>query len=143
MYTTLTPPLDIGTLCASPVNELCPLTFATSLTPDEYNAVGAALAKTRIELLENTPNPSDRPHHISMGHVDRPGIRSHPTSPSGEAFVIFIIVGWESVEAHKRARETAQFKENFPPVGEKMLPTGPGLLPGSGWGMSHAKFHEL
>jgi hypothetical protein len=111
--------------------------------------VNEALIKLRGEMLENIQVPDGeeeaktaRPRNWSMGHVDRPGTRSHPTSPSGEAFVVFLFIGWESVEAHLRARETEQFQENVKPLREKMLPTGAGLLPGSGWGMSHAIFRE-
>ncbi|RMJ25153.1 hypothetical protein PHISP_03980 [Aspergillus sp. HF37] len=148
LFTTLTPAVDIGTLCGNPVTELCPLTFPTSLTPDKHNEVNEALIKLRSEMLENI-QVSDgeeakkvRPRNWSMGHVDRPGTRSHPTSPSGEAFVVFLFIGWESVDAHLRARETEQFLENMKPLREMMLPTGAGLLPGSGWGMSHAIFRE-
>lgn len=149
LFTTLTPAMDIGALCGNPVTELCPLTFPTSLTPDQHKEVNEALIKLRGEMLENIQVPDGeeaaktvRPRNWSMGHVDRPGIRSHPTSPSGEAFVVFLFIGWESVEAHLRARETEQFQENIKPLKEKMLPTGAGLLPGSGCGMSHAIFRE-
>lgn len=78
-----------------------------------------------------------------MGHVDRPGVRAHPTSPSGEAFVVFMVIGWKSVEAHVKVRETSQYRGNLSPISDNLLPTGSGLLPGESLGMTHVKFVEL
>lgn len=142
MYTTLMPNLDIRELCANPITELCPMTFPTSLTPDEHNKLNQALVNTRIAALKEIPQEV-QPRNWWMGHVDRPGKREHPTSPSGEAFVVFILVGWESVEAHKKARETEAYRRHRDEIKGRLLPTGTRLLPGTGLGMTHAKFVEI
>lgn len=142
MYTTLMPSLEMGELCANPVTELCPMTFPTSLTPDDHNKLNQALVNMRMDGLHDIPEEV-RPRNWWMGHVDRPGKREHPTSPSGEAFVVFMLVGWESVEAHKMARETEPYKRRRDDIRGRMLPTGTGLLPGSEIGMTHAKFVEI
>lgn len=142
MYTTLTPSMSIKQLCENPVTQLCPLTFPTSLTPDEHHRLNTALVNIRTQELESSVVEA-RPLNWFMGHVDRPGIRMHPTSPSGEAFVILMVIGWESVEAHVKVRETDQFKGNLERISENLLPTGTGLLPGDSLGMTHVKFWEL
>lgn len=143
MYTTLMPPPTIPTLCSNPVTELGPLTFPTSLTPGENNDLNNALVKLRTDTMDLPDDSAARPRQWSMGHVDRPGVQGHPSSASGEAFVVVLVIGWESVEAHRKARELGPFKQNIAPIAKRMLPTGPGLLPGKEWGMAHVRFREL
>ncbi|RJE20588.1 hypothetical protein PHISCL_07074 [Aspergillus sclerotialis] len=142
MYTTLTPSMSIKELCKNPVTQLCPLTFPTSLTPDEHSRLNTSLANIRTQEL-TSPVDDARPLNWFMGHVDRPGIRTHPTSPSGEAFVVLMVIGWESVEAHVKVRDTEQFRGNLEGITDNLLPTGSGLLPGESLGMTHVKFQEL
>lgn len=142
MYITLTPAMGIGELCANPITQLCPFTFPTSLSPDEHNRLNQLLINLRVDGMENTA-VEVRPRNWWMGHVDRPGTRAHPTSPSGEAFVVLMVVGWESVEAHLRVRDTEPHRRSMRPIKEWLLPTGSALLPGEGLGLTHVKFVEI
>ena len=72
-----------------------------------------------------------------MGHVDRPSKLDHAKSASGQAFVHFLAVGWDSVEAHMKAKETDKFTESIAPLRAKMLPPIPGLE------MKHVSFQKV
>lgn len=128
LYTTLSPPIDSAsdTLTANPVTELVGLAFSTSITPLEHKKLDEHLVNFRNTLLKKLPEAS-RPKSWSMGHIDRPGSIQHPNSPSGQVLVQFLAVGWESVDAHRAARETAAFSETIAPIREKMLPPPKGL----------------
>lgn len=71
-----------------------------------------------------------------MGHVDRPSKLPHETSPSGHAVVHLLAVGWDSVDAHLKAKDTEKFVESIAPIREKMLAIIPGLE------MKHVSFQK-
>ncbi|KAL2003687.1 hypothetical protein VTN02DRAFT_2718 [Thermoascus thermophilus] len=128
LYTTLNPPIDSAsdTLTANPVTELVGLGFPTTITPLEHRKLDEDLINFRDTLLRKLPEDS-RPKSWSMGHVDRPGSMPHPNSSSGQVLVQFLAVGWESMDAHRAARETAAFSEAFAPIKQKRLPPPKGL----------------
>lgn len=74
------------------------------------------------------------PRSWAMGQIDRPSTVPHEKSPSGQATVHLLAVGWESVEVHKQAKETKEFVAGITPIREKMLPPVPGLE------MRHVRF---
>ncbi|KAL2217674.1 hypothetical protein M432DRAFT_549342 [Thermoascus aurantiacus ATCC 26904] len=135
-YTTLSPPISTtATLTDNPVTELVGLAFPTSITP-EHKELNKDITNFRKTLMEKLPDNA-RPKSWSMGHVDRPGSVPHPNSPSGQVLVQFLAVGWESVDAHKAARETPEFNEAIKPIREKMLPPPKGLE------MRHVSFTKI
>lgn len=140
MYITLTPALDLNQLWETPVTELCPFTFSTAMSGPEHKQLNQDLIAMRADALNANKMDGIRPRFWSMGHVDRPGKRIHPDSSSGEAFVVLAVIGWESIEDHKRIREAEGYKWHMERNEGKLLPTGPGLLPGEGLGLSHVRF---
>jgi hypothetical protein len=62
-----------------------------------------------------------------MGHVDRPGSVQHAKSPGGQAVLYLLVVGWESIDVHKKSRETEQFISSISPIREKSLGAISGL----------------
>lgn len=72
-----------------------------------------------------------------MGQVERPGAVEHQASSSGEAFVHFLAVGWESVEKHLTIKGSKEFMESIKPIREKML------TPVGGLKMKHVSFQRL
>lgn len=72
-----------------------------------------------------------------MGHVDRPSLVQHTKSPSGQATLHLLVVGWESIDAHKKARETEQFVSSISPIRKKSLGAVPGLE------AKHVSFHKI
>jgi hypothetical protein len=115
---------------------LATLTYPSSLNPDEHKKLNSDLINFRVALTEKLPEKS-RPKSWTMAQVHRPGTFQHPKSPSGEAFVYLIAVGWESVDAHMAARKTKEFEESIKPIREKMLPAVQGL------GMKHVSFKKI
>jgi len=111
------------------------LAFPTSITP-EHKELNKDITNFRKTLMEKLPDNA-RPKSWSMGNVDRPGSVPHPNSPSGQVLVQFLAVGWESVDAHKAARETPEFNEAIKPIREKMLPPPKGLE------MRHVSFTKI
>lgn len=73
----------------------------------------------------------------SMGEVDRPSLVQHAKSPSGQATLHLLVVGWESIDAHKKSRETEQFVSSISPIREKSLGAIPGLE------VKHVSFHKI
>ncbi|KAJ5669708.1 hypothetical protein N7462_010778 [Penicillium macrosclerotiorum] len=137
LYTTLNPPISsTDTLTKNPVTELCCLPFASNLTVHEMRQLNADLISFRTALVEQLPQAAG-PRSWTMGHVDRPSAVEHVKSPSGHAVVHFIAVGWDSVEAHKRAKDTKEFVASIAPIREKMLSTVPGLE------MKHVSFQKI
>lgn len=131
------PPIaDSDTLASNPVTELVALSFPTSFTPDEHKALNQNLIDFRIALTEKLPEGS-RPKSWSMGHVDRPGVVEHKASPSGQAFVHFLAVGWDGVDKHMAVRETTEFNETIKPIREKALSPVEGLK------MKHVSFKKI
>jgi hypothetical protein len=59
---------------------------------------------------------------FSMGWFDRPATVQHPDSPSKEASLCTLVVGWESKEDHEAARATEEFGKAIEPIREYMLP---------------------
>jgi hypothetical protein len=59
---------------------------------------------------------------FSRGWIDRPGTVQHPDSPSGEASLCVLVVGWGSKEEHEAARATEEFGKAIKPIREHMLP---------------------
>lgn len=72
-----------------------------------------------------------------MGHVERPGAIKHLGSPSGEAFVHFLAVGWESIDKHMAIKGTKPFTESIQPIRGKML------APLEGLKMKHVSFQKI
>jgi hypothetical protein len=72
-----------------------------------------------------------------MGHVDRPNTVQHDKSPSGQARIHLLAVGWESTEAHEDAKQTKEFIDGIAPIREKLLPPVPGLE------MKHVRFQKV
>lgn len=91
------------------------------------------LINFRSAVVEQLP-PEAGPQSWAMGQVNRPSPLKHEQSPSGQAVLYFLAVGWESVETHMRAKETELFGRSIAPVREKMLAPVPGLE------MRHVKF---
>ncbi|GAQ07071.1 hypothetical protein ALT_4392 [Aspergillus lentulus] len=136
-YTTLTPsPSETETFTTNPVTELATMTFPSSLNPEEHKKLNSDLINLRVALTEKLDEKS-RANSWAMAQVHRPGTFQHPKSPSGEAFVYLLAVGWESVDAHMAARETKEFEESIKPIREKMLPAVEGL------GMKHVSFKKI
>lgn len=99
----------------------------------EIKDLNGDLINFRSAVAEQLPQEAG-PQSWAMGHVDRPSPFKHDKSPTGLAVLRFLAVGWESVETHKVAKETEQFRTSIAPVREKMLPPVPGLE------MKHVKF---
>ncbi|PYH91964.1 hypothetical protein BO71DRAFT_451753 [Aspergillus ellipticus CBS 707.79] len=145
LLATLTPPLTTSashphtpatnTLPSHPITELfCP-SFPTSLTPAETSALHASMTAFRTEMLKNLPEGA-RPISFSMGQVERPGTRKHEGSPSGEAWGMVVVAGWESLERHMAAKGMEAFGRGIAPVRERMLKGGVGAVVG----MRHVRF---
>lgn len=100
--------------------------YASTLSVLEAKQVNADLLSFRARLVEKLPQAAG-PRSWAMGQLDRPGKLDHIQSPSGKATVHFVAVGWDSVEAHMKAKETDKFIESIAPLREKMLTPIPGL----------------
>lgn len=72
-----------------------------------------------------------------LGQVERPGEFEHDKSDSGQVFVQFLVVGWESYDQHQEARATDGFKQRITPIREKMI------SPLNRLGMKHVKFQKV
>ncbi|KAL4979046.1 hypothetical protein BDW66DRAFT_116859 [Aspergillus desertorum] len=141
LFTTLTPPDsdDIpitSTLVASPVTELAPLAFPTSLSSSDRSSLIADLTVFRKNLSEEAEEKV-RPKSFLLGQVERPGEFAHEKSDSGRAFMHFLVLGWESYEQHQQARDTEGFKSKIAPIREKMV------SPLDRLGMKHVKFQRV
>lgn len=137
LYATLQPPVSsTDTLTKNPVTELCALPFPSNLSVKQNKELNADLISFRTTLVEQLPQEV-APRSWAMGHVDRPSPLQHAKSPTGQAVVHFLAVGWESVEVHKKAKETEQFGQSIAPIREKMLPPIPGLE------MKHVSFQKI
>ncbi|KAJ5173182.1 hypothetical protein N7492_005775 [Penicillium capsulatum] len=137
IYATLNPPLSAtSTLTSNPTTEICALPFPSTMSVPETKQLNADLINFRTAVVEQLP-PESGPRSWAMGHIDRPSLLPHAKSPSGEAFVHLLVVGWDSVEAHKKAKESAQFVSGIAPIREKMLPPVPGLE------MKHVSFQAI
>jgi hypothetical protein len=108
----------------------------STLSTLDLRQLNADLINFRTALVEQLPQ-SMGPQSWAMGQLDRPSKLVHANSPSGQALVHFLAVGWESVQAHMKVTETDKFKERFAPLREKMLAPIPGLE------MKHVSFHEI
>lgn len=106
------------------------------MTVPETKQLNADLINFRTAIVEQLP-PEFGPRSWAMGHVDRPSILPHSKSPSGEVTVQLVVVGWESVEAHMKAKESAQFVSGIAPIREKMVSPVPGLE------MKHVSFQAI
>lgn len=102
----------------------------------ESKQLSADLINFRTAMVEQLPQAAG-PRSWAMGHVDRPSMVPHAKSPSGRAVVHLLAVGWESVEAHKSAKETEQFVKGISPIREKLLAPVPGLE------MRHVSFQKI
>ncbi|THC95989.1 hypothetical protein EYZ11_004536 [Aspergillus tanneri] len=137
IFTTLNPSIsETDTLSTNPVTELCALAFPSSMTPDARKTLNADLINFRTTLTEKLPEDS-RPTSWTMGCVERPGTLQHEKSPSGQAFVHLLVVGWDSVEKHMAGKTTEEFTRSIQPIREKMLAPLPGL------GMKHVSFQKI
>jgi hypothetical protein len=102
----------------------------------ESRQLSTDLINFRRALVEQLPQQA-APKSWAMGHVDRPSKLPHAKSPDGKAVMHFLAVGWDSVEAHVRAKETENFVEGIRPIREKMLSPIPGLE------MKHVSFQMV
>ncbi|KAF7712849.1 Uncharacterized protein PECH_002574 [Penicillium ucsense] len=137
VYATLTPPISsTDTLTKNPVTELFFLPVSTVISEYESRQLHADLIKLRSVMVTRLPQ-AEGPVSWSMGQLGRPSTVRHEQSPSGRATVHLLIVGWESVETHSRARETKEFVDVFTPVSERLLPPIPEL------GMKHVRFQSI
>ncbi|GAB1215323.1 hypothetical protein ATERTT37_004509 [Aspergillus terreus] len=137
IYTTLSPSISkTDTFTQNPVTELCALAFPSSLTPDDHRALCNDLINFRNALTEQLPAES-RPTSWAMGQVERPGSLQHEKSPTGQAIVHLLTVGWKSVEAHMAIKQSKEFTESIQPIRERMLP------PVQGLGMKHVSFQKV
>ncbi|KAJ5129641.1 uncharacterized protein N7515_005680 [Penicillium bovifimosum] len=137
LYVTLSPPIsDTETLTKNRVTELCTLLFPGDYDVADLRELNADLNNFRTALVEQLP-PSAGPRSWSMGHVDRPSKVPHERSPDGQAFMHFLAVGWDSIHAHMKAKETDEFKKSIAPLREKMLGPIPGLE------LKHVSFQKI
>ncbi|CAG7931427.1 unnamed protein product [Penicillium olsonii] len=137
VYVTLSPPISAtATLTQNPVTELCALPYASTLSVLEAKQINANLISFRTALMEQAPQMAG-PRSWAMGQLDRPCKLDHALSPSGKATVHFMAVGWDSVDAHLKAKETEKFVEGIGPLREKMLAPIPGLE------MKHVSFQKI
>ncbi|KAJ6095818.1 hypothetical protein N7486_006564 [Penicillium sp. IBT 16267x] len=137
IYATLSPPLcSADALTDNPITELCVLSFANSLSGPEKRKLNGDFINFRAALVEQLP-PGSGLRSWSMGHVDRPSLVQHAKSPSGQAMLHLLVVGWDSIDAHKKVRETEQFVSSISPIREKLLGVIPGLE------VKHVSFHKI
>ncbi|KAJ5773249.1 hypothetical protein N7457_008145 [Penicillium paradoxum] len=137
LHLTLSPPISsTETLTKNPITELCTLPFASDLDVLASRKLNADLISFRTTLLEQLPQSAGL-RSWSMGHVDRPSKLPHAKSPSGHAMVHLIAAGWDSIDAHLKAKETEKFVESIAPIREKMLAPMPGLE------MKHVSFQKI
>ncbi|OAX79653.1 hypothetical protein ACJ72_06021 [Emergomyces africanus] len=62
------------------------------------------------------------PRWLSLGWVERPGTVMHADSPSGEAELAILVIGWQSVQEHEAVMGTDEFENAIAPIRGKMLP---------------------
>ncbi|KAJ5537407.1 hypothetical protein N7513_010593 [Penicillium frequentans] len=137
IYATLSPPLcSADALTENPITELCTLSFANPLSAPEKRQLNGDLINFRTAMIEQLPKGSGL-KSWSMGEVDRPSLVQHAKSPSGQATLHLLVVGWESIDAHKKSRETEQFVSSISPIREKSLGAIPGLE------VKHVSFHKI
>ncbi|PYH46552.1 uncharacterized protein BP01DRAFT_422520 [Aspergillus saccharolyticus JOP 1030-1] len=129
-----TPTTTTATLTQNPVTELWTPAFPTSLAPGEVNEVHASLIGLRKAVTEQLP-AGQRAVSFAMGQVERPGTTTHEQSETGEAFVVVIAAGWESVEVHLKGKETEAFQEAIGKVRGHLLAPVRGL-----GGLKHVEF---
>ncbi|KAE8153407.1 hypothetical protein BDV25DRAFT_149409 [Aspergillus avenaceus] len=137
IFTTLTPSItETESLTTNPVTELVALTFPSSLSAEQQAELNGELIAFRAALTGELGRGA-RPVSWSMAQVERPGTLTHEKSPSGEAILHLLAVGWKDVEVHRAARETEQFQRTIQPIREKMIPSVPLL------GMKHISFQKV
>lgn len=124
------------TFVKNSITELCVLPFPDNLSVQEMKDLNGDLINFRSAVAEQLTQEAG-PQSWAMGQVDRPSPLKHDKSPTGQAVLRFLAVGWESVETHKRAKETEQFGKSIAPIREKMLPPAPGLE------MKHVRFQPV
>ncbi|KAL1956530.1 hypothetical protein VTO42DRAFT_7093 [Malbranchea cinnamomea] len=136
LHATLTPPLlqdkETELLTASPVTELAVLGFPHNLEPHDRSALDNDLVQFRAALLGLQQVKA--PASFSMGWVERPSAVPHTGSPSGQASLVILVVGWGSKEEHEAVRETEEFGRTIKPIRERMVPATPALQ------MRHVRF---
>ncbi|OJJ64514.1 hypothetical protein ASPSYDRAFT_139709 [Aspergillus sydowii CBS 593.65] len=140
LYTTLQPS-DLEApatqaILSNPITELTPLAFPTSLSKSDRSALSADLVNFRTTLLQEVEE-NVRSKTFLLGQVERPGEFEHDKSDSGQVFVQFLVVGWESYDQHQEARGTDGFKQRITPIREKMI------SPLNRLGMKHVKFQKV
>ncbi|KAL4788346.1 hypothetical protein BJX76DRAFT_175399 [Aspergillus varians] len=124
------------TLLSNPITELTPLAFPTSLSPSDRSSLRADLVSFRNALVEEVEEKV-RSKSFLLGQVERPGEFEHGKSESGQVFVQFLAIGWESYEQHQKAKETEGFKGTITPLRERMI------APLERLGMKHVKFQKV
>ncbi|KAK2800976.1 hypothetical protein FQN50_007951, partial [Emmonsiellopsis sp. PD_5] len=133
-------PHDHPTLPTTPTTELTILAFPSSLPFAEKSSICTNLSNFRSALLNipepptpTTPTPTTKgetenqkpppraPRFFSLGWAERPSTVKHAGSPSGEAELAVMVIGWGSVGEHMAVRGTGAFKEAVQPLRERML----------------------
>ncbi|KAK2791308.1 hypothetical protein FQN52_004985 [Onygenales sp. PD_12] len=127
---------DQPTLPTTPTTELTILAFPSSLPFAEKSSICTNLSNFRSALLNipepptpTTPTPTNKeekpparaPRFFSLGWAERPSTVKHPDSPSGEAELAVMVIGWGSVGEHMAVRATEAFREAVRPLRERML----------------------
>ncbi|KAL2374175.1 hypothetical protein BDBG_05508 [Blastomyces gilchristii SLH14081] len=82
-----------------------------------HEAQKPSSSPSRTKLAKQGP-----PGWLSLGWVERPRTVEHADSPSGEAELTILVIGWESIQEHEAAMGTDDFEKAFAPVRAKMLP---------------------
>ncbi|KAJ5125763.1 hypothetical protein N7448_005077 [Penicillium atrosanguineum] len=137
LYTILQPAITgTDTLTANPMTELAALPFPSNMTVAETKALNTDMLNFRTAMTEGIAQEI-APQSWAMGHVDRPGTIEHKESPTGQAVIRLLVIGWTSLQAHKDARETDQFVRTIQPLQQRMLPPVPGLE------MKHVSFQKI
>ncbi|KAL3471876.1 hypothetical protein BJX99DRAFT_236525 [Aspergillus californicus] len=142
IFTTLQP-TDIdtesaatATLSSNPITELTPLAFPTTLSPDERHSLSADLVTFRKALVEEAEE-NVRAKTFLSGQVERPGEFPHDKSQSGQVFVHFVALGWDTFEQHQEAKGLEAFGKTIAPIREKMV------APLEKLGMKHVEFQKI
>lgn len=139
LFATLTPPISTtsDTLTKNPVTEIVTFAVPSTITPDKQKKWHDDMVAFRSALMEKLPQEDIRPLSWSTAYVERPAIFEHPDSPSGQAILYLMTIGWDSVEKHMAVRETQEFAETVQPLRELTLPPVKGLE------MRHVRFHKV
>ncbi|PGH13030.1 hypothetical protein AJ80_06514 [Polytolypa hystricis UAMH7299] len=129
-------PITQTILLQSRVIELVVLALPATLSPTEKSNVTNSVTALSDALLSLSTSRCVAAQSVTPAWAIEPASVPHVDSPSGTAVLKALIVGWESKEAHERARETEAFKRTIMPIREVVLKGVEGLE------MRHVRFQE-